>query len=262
MSQGQGRAGRFIRLSLPRQYIIDLLHFSRKIPSIPVQRRMNIAKTLTARKQLAAPPSWVVIVTKAYAIVCKEFPQLRQSYLAMPWAHLYQHPQSLASIAIEKEIDGEPAVTFLRVGELVENGLTSLDQCLRRAREEPVENLRSYRLAKQMYWFPTFLRRTIWWIGLNGSGYYRARHFGTFGVSVYASLGAESLHPLSPLTSTINYGPIDAEGNVNVRLVYDHRVLDGATVARALARLEEVLNTQSVAELNKIAAASKHRKSA
>lgn len=28
-----------------------------------------------------------------------------------------------------------------------------------------------------------------------------------------------------------------------MRLVYDHRVMDGAAVARALARLEEVLNT-------------------
>jgi hypothetical protein len=249
MSQGQGHAGRFIRLSLPRQYIIDLLHFSRKIPSIPVQRSMNIGRTLTVRKRLANPPSWVIIFSKAYAIVCQEFPSLRQSYLALPWAHLYEHPSSLASIAIEKVVDGEPVVAFLRVGELIENCLMNLDACLRQAREAPIDSLRSYRSAKQMYWLPTFLRRTLWWIGLNGSGYYRARHFGTFGVSVYASLGAESLHPLSPLTSTLNYGPIDAEGNVNVRLVYDHRVLDGATVARALTRLEEVLTNECVVEL-------------
>lgn len=252
MSQGQGRAGRFIRLSLPRQYIIDLLHFSQKIPSIPVQRSMNIGKTLAARKRLSSPPSWVMIVSKAYAIVCQEFPPLRQSYLALPWAHLYQHPNSLASIAIEKVVDGEPAVAFLRVGDLIENSLMNLDACLRQAREQPVDNLRSYRLARQMYWFPTFLRRFLWWIGLNGSGYYRARHFGTFGVSVYASLGAESLHPLSPLTSTLNYGPIDAEGNVNMRLVYDHRVLDGSTVARALTRLEEVLINDCVVELEQL----------
>ena len=191
MSQGQGRAGRFIRISLPRQYIVDLLHFSRKIPSIPVQRNMNIGKALGIRKRLAKAPSWVMIFSKAYAIVCEEFPVLRQSYLALPWAHFYQHPNSLASIAIEKVVDGEPAVAFLRVGDLIENDLMKLDACLRHAREAPVENLRSYRMAKAMYWLPTFLRRTLWWIGLNGSGYYRARHFGTFGVSVYASLGAE-----------------------------------------------------------------------
>ena len=252
MSQGSGRAGRFIRLSLPRQYIIDLLHFSRKVPSIPVQRTMDLGKTLVARKRLSKAPSWVMIFAKAYAIVCEEFPVLRRSYLAMPWAHLYEHPHSLASIAMEKVVDGEPAVGFLRVGSLIETDLMELDAWLRDAREAPIENLRSYRLAKQMYWFPTFLRRSIWWIGLNGSGYYRARHFGTFGISVYASLGAESLHPLSPLTTTLNYGPIDAEGKVNVRLVYDHRVLDGSTVARALVRLEELLTNECVAELKQL----------
>ncbi len=256
MSQGKGRAGRFIRISLPRQYIIDLLHFSRKIPSIPVQRKMQIGKTLAARKRLAKAPSWVVIFAKAYATVCEQYPALRQSYLALPWAHFYQHPHSLASIAMEKTVDGEPAVAFLRVGDLISSSLTELDSRLRQAREDPIENLRSYRLARRMYWLPTLLRRSIWWIGLNGSGYYRARHFGTFGISVYARLGAESLHPLSPLTSTLNYGPIDAEGNVNVRLVYDHRVLDGATVARALSRLEEVLTQQCVVELEQLEAKS------
>ncbi len=64
---------------------------------------------------------------------------------------------------------------------------------------------------------------------------------GTFGISVYASLGAASLHPLSPLTTTLNYGVLKQDGSVNVRLIYDHRVLDGANVARALADLEHIL---------------------
>ncbi|MDP2296757.1 MAG: 2-oxo acid dehydrogenase subunit E2, partial [Pseudolabrys sp.] len=45
---------------------------------------------------------------------------------------------------------------------------------------------------------------------------------------------------------------IDRDGNVNVRIIYDHRVLDGATVARALARLEEILNTEIVSELRSL----------
>ena len=86
------------------------------------------------------------------------------------------------------------------------------------------------------------------WLGLN-IGRQRANYFGTFWVSAYSALGAESLHPLSPLTSTLNYGVFAADGSVDVRLVYDHRVTDGATVARALARLEEVLNTSLRQEL-------------
>ena len=56
---------------------------------------------------------------------------------------------------------------------------------------------------------------------------------GTFGVSVYSALGAESLHPLTPLTTALNYGVIQENGDVTVRVIYDHRVMDGATVARA-----------------------------
>jgi pyruvate/2-oxoglutarate dehydrogenase complex dihydrolipoamide acyltransferase (E2) component len=72
---------------------------------------------------------------------------------------------------------------------------------------------------------------------------------GTFGVTSYSGLGAESLHPLSPLTATLNYGVIGHNGSVDVRIIYDHRVMDGATVARALARMEEVLNEGLVGEL-------------
>jgi pyruvate/2-oxoglutarate dehydrogenase complex dihydrolipoamide acyltransferase (E2) component len=80
---------------------------------------------------------------------------------------------------------------------------------------------------------------------------------GTFGVSVYSALGSESLHPLSPLTTTLNYGVIGRRGGVTVRLIYDHRVLDGSAVARALADLEEVLNGPIAAELWEMAPAGR-----
>jgi hypothetical protein len=89
----------------------------------------------------------------------------------------------------------------------------------------------------------------IWWIGLNASGRKRAHFMGTAGVSAYAGLGAASLHPLSLLTSTLNYGVIEPDGSVDVRLTYDHRVLDGGTIARALADLERVLTHEILAEL-------------
>jgi hypothetical protein len=93
----------------------------------------------------------------------------------------------------------------------------------------------------------------MWWLGLN-IGRQRGNYFGTFALSVYSALNAESLHPLTPLTTLLNYGVISSDGNVNVRIIYDHRVMNGATVARALARLEEVLNTVVAEELRSLAA--------
>ena len=79
------------------------------------------------------------------------------------------------------------------------------------------------------------------WVGLNW-GRQRANYFGTFQISVYSALGAESFNQLTPLTTLLNYGLIGHDGAVDVRVQYDHRVMDGATVARALGRLETLLN--------------------
>ena len=88
------------------------------------------------------------------------------------------------------------------------------------------------------------MRRLFWWVTLNVSGYKRCKRFGTFGLTSYGNLGAENLHPISPLTTTLTYGPIDpATGRVVVKLIYDHRVLDGAYIARRLRDIEEVLKT-------------------
>jgi hypothetical protein len=250
MSQGNGQLGRTLRLTLPRQYIVDLLHFSKKIPSIPVQRQMDLGSTVAARNRLELPPSWVVIFAKAFSITCLEFPELRRTFLAFPYARLFEYVSPVASIAVEKQVGSESAIAFLRLGHLHCNRLQDLDKILRQAREEPIEAFRSYRTAKAMYWLPTIARRALWWLGLNISARLRANQFGTFGMSVYASLGAESLHPISPLTCTLNYGPITCDGRVTLRIVYDHRVLDGATVARAMSRMENVLTSQITQELN------------
>ena len=57
-------------------------------------------------------------------------------------------------------------------------------------------------------------------------------------MTAYSGLGAASLHPRGLLTSTLTYGVIEVDGSVVVRVVYDHRTLDGATVARALADMD------------------------
>src|SRR5205823_8243508 len=124
----------------------------------------------------------------------------------------------------------------------------SLDRALRGYKEKPVKDFGLFRRALQIAKYPRFLRRFVWWYGLNVGGPKRGKRLGTFGVSVYSGLGSESLHPLSPLTTTLNYGVIE-DGKVTVRVVYDHRVMDGGTVARAQARLEEILNREVVDEL-------------
>jgi hypothetical protein len=91
----------------------------------------------------------------------------------------------------------------------------------------------------------------VWWVGLNW-GRQRGNYFGTFGLSVYSALKAESLHPLAPVTTLLNYGVIGEDGFLDVRVIYDHRVMNGTTIARALARLEEILNSDVIQELRSL----------
>jgi hypothetical protein len=227
---------------LPRRFICDLLHFARKVPTVPVQRRMNVAPLMAARQQADPKPSWCALFTKAFGAVASARPELRRAYLSFPWPHLYEHSISVASIAVERRLGDEDAVFFVQIRNPDLLSAEQLDDYLQECKSRPIEMIGTLRRTLRVSRLPRPLRRLLWWIGLNVSGYRRARNWGTFGVSVYSGLGAESLHPLSPLTTALNYGVIADDGTVDVRITYDHRVMDGATIARALADLEDVLN--------------------
>lgn len=233
--------GSWLPLSLPRRFIADLVHFAHRVPSVPVERRMRLGALRQARLAAACRPSWCAIFLKAYGIVAALNPVLRRSLVAWPWPRLYQHDTNVASVAIERTYRGEPAVFFGHIRGPENQTLDEIDAALHRYKSEPIESFGLFRRVLQISRYPLPLRRFLWWLTLNWTGAARARRLGTFGVSVYSGLGAASLHPISPLTTTLNYGVIDANGRVAVRLIYDHRVMDGAEVARALALLEEVL---------------------
>jgi hypothetical protein len=242
--------GRSIPLSRSRRLVCDLLYFSQGIPTIPVQRRMNLQPLIEARKAQTSRPSWTAIFCRAFALVAAEFPELRRAYIKFPWPHLYEYPHSVAGITIERELDGDRAVMVAKLGRPEEQSLAALTQSLRHAAEAPVLEVKDFRRSLRLGRLPLPLRRLAWWLGLNLARQ-RPRYFGTFWISVYSALGAESLHPLTPVTITLNYGVFSPEGNIDVRLIYDHRVTDGAIIARALARLEEMLLGQIVEELRK-----------
>jgi hypothetical protein len=241
--------GRNLPLSLPRRFIGDLVHFARWVPTVPVERHMNLAPVVAARQAASPRPSWCALFTKAYGFVAAAYPELRRAYLSFPRPHLYEHPINVASVAVERRVGEEDAVFFAHVNSPEKLGLGELDAQLRRFKEQPVESIAAFRRALKISRLPRPLRRLVWRVGLHTWGRKRAHYMGTFGVSVYAGLGAASLHPLSPLTTTLNYGVIADDGSVDVRLIYDHRVMDGATVARGLADLERVLKCEILAEL-------------
>lgn len=234
--------GRWINLSQQRRFVCDLLHFSRGVPSVPTQRRMQLADVIEARGRRAERISWCAIFIKAFSIVAAARPELRRCYLPLIWPHLYEHPINVASFSLERIYRGEAGVFFAKIPRPEERSLRELDALVRRYKSAPVETVPSFMQALWISRLPRPVRRLIWAIGLYSDGACRGHFFGTFGISVVGSLGAAGLHILSPLTTTLNYGTFTDGGELDVRLTYDHRVFDGAPAARALAELEEALH--------------------
>jgi hypothetical protein len=244
--------GRALKISAPRRLVGDLMRFSMNIPRVTVQRHMNIAPLFNARAAQPKRPSWTVLFLKGYGQLSLEVPELRRAYVALPWPHLYEYPGSVASLAHEKEHDGERIVLLETVRSPERRTIKHLQAMIEATRSQPALEIKDFRRALKIARLPTPIRRLLLWLGLNIARR-RARYFGTFQLSVYSGLGAESLNPLTPLTTLLNWGPINMDGSVNVRILYDHRVMDGATVARALARLEDILNDQVASEVNNLA---------
>lgn len=245
--------GRSLKLSAARRLVGDLMRFSIAIPRVTVQRQMNLGPLLEARRAQDKSSPWTVLFLKGYALLSRECPELRRSYVKLPRPHLYEYPVSVASIAHERDHMGEKIVLLTAIKEPEARSLRQLETSIRSARSLPVLDVKEFRRALKFARLPGPVRWLVMWLGLNLARQ-RAKRFGTFQLSVYSGLGAESLNPLTPLTTIFNYGQISADGTVTVRIHYDHRVMDGANVARALERFEAILNHEIAAEVKALVA--------
>jgi hypothetical protein len=225
-----------------------MLHFANKAPTLPVQRRMALGSLVEARKACRHRPPWTALFLRAYAILAQETPELRRVYVGLPRPHLYEYSTSVAMVTVERRSGEEVEVFAGRIKDPASRSLAELVDILRRFSEAPLWEIKEFRRVLVLGRLPWPLRRFLMWIALN-IGSRRAEFFGTFALSVYSALGAESLRPLFPCTAVLNYGVIAADGTVDVRLNYDHRVMDGASVARALQLLENILTQQMIGEL-------------
>jgi hypothetical protein len=244
--------GRRVPVSIARRFMTDVVHFAQKIPLCTAERILHLGDVADARQRANPRPGWCALFTKAYALVAAKRPELRWAYVRFPWPYFYEHPYNVASISVERRIGDEDAVLFAHLRAPENQSLLAIHGHLRRAKEAPIDDLALFRRALQTSRWPLPLRRFLWWYGLHVSGYRRACHLGTFAVSGVSALGAWGLGLLTPLSTALNYGVLKADGSLDVRLTFDHRVADGGTVARALIETEAALNGPILEELRQL----------
>jgi len=243
-----------IGLSAGRKIVMEQVHHARKVPSLPLARSMNIAEVVAARQACAVRPSWTAIFMRAYGLAGINCPELRRAYIPLPYPHLYEHPHMTCGLMVEREWQGELVVLGSKILAPENQALARLDKHIRWCGTVPVWECGDFRQSLRVGGLPLPLRRFTFWQTLYLSGYKRAKRLGTFMMSSLGSLGVEQLHPLGCLTTYFTFGPIGANGDVTLKVVYDHRVMDGRGAARSLVEVEKIVKGLILEELRTLAA--------
>jgi hypothetical protein len=239
-------------LSRSRRLTIDVLHYNRRVPTCAHDRRCDLSRVAELRSRMPVRVSWSLLFIKAFAIVAGKHRVLRQSYIEWPWPHVLEHPHSVAMLATHREHRGEPWLFWSRFRQPERRPLIEMQKSLDKFQSEPVETI--FQQQWRLSGLPTFLRRCFWWWTLNIAGARRAKRVGTFFLTTLAGKGVEIQDPPAFLTSNLTYGPLDESGRCRVTLSYDHRLMDGSTVADCLIELEATLNGEIARELEEIIA--------
>ena len=158
-------------------------------------------------------------------------PPLRRVYVKLPWPHLYELPQSVASIIVERDWphDGDSGEKALFLGRLKAPDTATLPDLAARMlahKTAPIDSIADFRRALAIARLPLPLRRLLVWLSLN-IGRQVPNFMGSFAISALGSHGAAIVDTIPVWSSFLNYGPIAPDGGVDIYLSVDHRVIDG-----------------------------------
>ena len=240
-----------IPLSLPRRVMADMCHVRLSVPLGVVRRTLNIAPVREARNGAAITIPWTVLFARAYGLVAARTPALRRAYVKLPWPQLSEASRSIASVMIERTWQGEAALFPAKLKFPAERSIVDLAGELQAALAAPIDEVTHFDVIMRLARWPWPVRRLLWWLAFN-VGAWRPGYFGTFGISVIGQSGTMIDLPVSPLSNFISYGPFAPNGDVEVIMAFDHRVMDGGVIVKALVDLESALNGLIVDELRAI----------
>ncbi len=234
-------------VSGPRGCVGDIALVAREVPLFPVERSLRLAKVADARAAAAPRIGWAAVFLKAYGLVARELPILRTWFIRGLRPRLATSQASVATLAVNRTEAGEDRLCFARLKQPDALPLVEIQRFIHACTTQPVEEMFKRQLELEM--MPGFIRRTILRCNMNSASPKRPSRIGTFSLSTLAGFGAiNRFHP-TLCTTSLCYGPLEPDGRCLVTLIADHRVIDGAAVARALERMEQVLATEIAAEL-------------
>jgi hypothetical protein len=235
-----------------RGCVNDIATLALGIPLFPVDRSMRLDGVAAARAAAPGRIGWAAIFLKAYALVARETPALRSWLAGRLVPRLATSSESAAVLAVNRVDEGHDRLFFARIARPDATPLPALQGAIDGFATGPTAEVFGRQL--QLESVPGMLRRTILRCNMRSSSPKRVSRIGTFSLSTLAGCGATNRFHPTLCTTSLSYGPLDAESRCLVTVIADHRVLDGVTVARALARLEDVLAREIADELTALRA--------
>lgn len=234
-------------LDRQRRLVCDVVAAAQRVPAFPVERLMDLQAVAEARAAAVPRIGWAALFIKGYALVARDMPPLRSWYLPGLQPRQATSPESVATLSINRRVDDRDVLFWAHLPAPDRMPLAELQASIDRHARDPIDTV--FRRQLQLAALPGWLRRAVLWWNLHTASRKRAKRMGTFSLSTLAGQAAYNrLHP-SPLTTSLTYGPLDAEQRCLVTLLADHRLLDGVPVARALESLERVLGDEIACEL-------------
>lgn len=233
--------GRSVKLSLPRRFMSDVCWTAHLIPLGFISGQINISPLMEARRASVSRPPITALLAKAFALVADEHPEFRSSYSPWPWPHLYEVPESVASIIMERDVYGEAAALPIIIKRVARRSIEDIAGEIEQFRTAPVEKVPHLRRLMGFSKLPLLVRRFLWYLAFN-IGRQRPNYFGTFGITGLGQFGARITRAVSPISIILCPGPIQPDGSMEIVIGFDHRVFDGMVVAKAFGKIENALN--------------------
>lgn len=234
-------------LPVGRRVVLDLLHMygepavtARLFYDIDMRWAQNLIDNCS-RKNLRVTPTAVLI--KAIALAQKEHPISRS--ILLPGERILTFENITGGFTVEKFVDEEPIVLFGEIEKPHERPVTEISQDLKDYHEADINSIPYLKQQYDFAFLPSFVRRTIMWLGSVFPSFRLKYVRSTFGLTSLGSLGTTVVSAPPVCTSVFGIGTIEnrvvVDGNEQEQLVkpmmtvslnFDHRVMDGAQAAR------------------------------
>ncbi len=242
-------SGKRIKLSNGRRLVDDIIRTSTKMPMATFTRDFDVSEIEKIRRKTRPKIAWNVMYMKAYAIVGKRIPELRQCYVNFPWPHAYQHKYNVCLLTMLREFQTEERLLFARFNRPEKKSLLKLNQMYEQYRKDPVEEIKQFRHQIRFASAPWFVRRFAWWMLMNVLPSKRMSHLGTFGMTLSGYKGSYASRLLGPNTGILGIDVLPRKGIARFTLTFDHQIMDGVAIVNVIEEIYKTLQNEIAAEL-------------